>query len=141
MDGKELVRHGRRVDIDVDLGDGVVKTGLIPTNIGDVGDLDLLIGGRSDVETTSKAFGRVVDGGGRLTLDEALLCVWDVALPELLLLLLMMVVVMHVTASVERHDGRTNECKSPKDVCVCVCVCAEGDGVKNVKMQPTWAVC
>lgn len=97
MDGKELVGHRRRVDIDVDLGDGVVKTGLIPTNIGDVGHLDLLTGGRSDVETTSKAFGRVVDGGGRLTLDDALL--------------LLMVVVMHATASVERHDGRRKECK------------------------------
>lgn len=39
-------------------------------------------------------------------------------------------------SSVMMGEGR-----SASDTKMCVCVCAEGDGVKKVKMQPTWAVC
>ncbi len=40
VDGQILVGHGRRVDVDVDFGNSVVETALIPSNVGDVGDLN-----------------------------------------------------------------------------------------------------
>ncbi len=88
-----------RVDVDVDFGDRVVETGLVPANVGDVGDLNLLTASRADVETTCETFGPSCRWWKRMTLDDALRLWLDVALFELVL------VVKHVAASVESHDG------------------------------------
>ncbi|KAI3478493.1 hypothetical protein L1887_59548 [Cichorium endivia] len=106
VDGEELVGHGGRVDVDVDLGDGGVEARLVPLDLGDVGHLDLSAAGGGDIETTGEAVGRVVDGGGGLALDDALGVV-GLHL-SLLELLVVVVVVMHVAAGVERHGGQSN---------------------------------